>query len=192
MGETRYSVQDARAVGESLIAELSSACERIEIMGSIRRRRPLVKDVELLAVSKVGGSLDLFGTTNFHALPLEVERLLDQGVVAKRKNSLGRVTYGEQNKLLVHCATGIPVDLFQVPVKNWGMAAVVRTGPAAFNIRLMARFRELGLRGHAYGGVTRPGPYGREGSEREEIDCPDEATVFDLAGWEYVEPWDRG
>ncbi len=57
---------------------------------------------------------------------------------------------------------------------------VVRTGPAAFNIRMMSRFRSLGMRGHAYGGVT--------GQAGETILCPTEAQVFELLGWPYLDP----
>ena len=73
---------------------------------------------------------------------------------------------------MVHVPSGIPIDVFSTSAQNWGMSAVVRTGPKEFNIRLMQRFRQLGMTGHAYGGVT-----GRDGI----IECPDEETVFRIA-----------
>ena len=45
---------------------------------------------------------------------------------------------------------------------------------------MMARFRELGMRGHAYGGVT--------DQDGNEIECPDEETVFRLLGWSWMPP----
>ena len=57
---------------------------------------------------------------------------------------------------------------------------MVRTGPKDFNVRMMARFRELGMRGPAYGGVT--------DQEGNEIECPDEETVFRLLGWSWMPP----
>ena len=48
---------------------------------------------------------------------------------------------------------------------------------------LMARFLELGMKGHAYGGVT--------DSQGNEVDCPDEATVFRLLGWPWIPPEER-
>ena len=86
-------------------------------------------------------------------------------------------TFGPSNKLLIDTASGIPVDLFTARAPNWGMAMVVRTGPADFNIRLMSTFRQNGMRGHAYGGVTKLGPHGQEGSGRVEVDCPDLASA---------------
>ena len=49
--------------------------------------------------------------------------------------------------------------------------------------RMMARFLELGMKGHAYGGVT--------DSQGNEVDCPDEATVFRLLGWPWIPPEQR-
>ena len=63
------------------------------------------------------------------------------------------------------------------------MSLVVRTGPATFCVRMMARFKAIGWAGHAYAGCTN-----RNG---EEIECPDEATVFRLLGWPYIEPEER-
>ena len=160
-------------------------CERIEIAGSIRRKRSYVKDIELLCVSKVWSSQDLGGlATNGYELDLKLDELVvDGSVLKKRPNKAGRYTYGEQNKLLTHVPSGIPVDIFSVPPTNWGMALVVRTGPKEMNIRMMARFKELGMRGHAYGGVT-----DQEGTE---LRCPDEETVFRLLGWTWIPPEER-
>ena len=63
------------------------------------------------------------------------------------------------------------------------MSLVVRTGPKDFNVRMMSRFRELEMRGHAYGGVT-----DRNGND---VECPDEATVFGLLGWPWIPPEER-
>ena len=98
----------------------------------------------------------------------------------KRADKSGRYSYGEQNKLLVHVPSGVPVDVFSSSIKNWGMSLMVRTGPKEFNVRMMSRFRELGMRGHAYGGVTDQGG--------TEIECPDEETVFRLLSWPWMPP----
>ena len=176
----------AQNVAEELCDLLHPRCDRVQVAGSIRRKRSYVKDIELLCVSKVWSSQDLFGglATNGYELDLKLDELVvDGSVLKKRPNKAGRYTYGEQNKLLTHVPSGIPVDIFSVPPANWGMALVVRTGPKDFNIRMMARFKELGMRGHAYGGVT-----DQEGTE---LRCPDEETVFRLLGWTWIPPEER-
>ena len=189
-----FPLEQAEPAAQEILTLLEPFCERIEIAGSIRRRKAQVKDVEILAISKSRSSTDMLGevsSTHF-ALHDALTLWISEGLLWElRPNKKGHTTFGVQNKLLVYKPYGIPVDVFATTAPNWGMAQVVRTGPAEFNIRLMSRFRELGLRGHAYGGVTKPGPYPHPSSKREEIDCPDEETVFRLAQWEYADPEDR-
>ena len=160
-----------------LIMLLRPACWQIQVAGSIRRRVQLVGDIELLCIPKP----DAFGDARY--FERYMARLLDANVLAKRPNKRGQVSYGMKNKLLVHPASGINVDLFTTDAENWGMALVVRTGPKDFNIRMMTRFRSLGMQGHAYGGVT--------DAQGQEIACPDEETVFRLLGWSWIPPEER-
>ena len=177
-GEHRWHHAEALIVAESLLASLSPACDRIELAGSIRRGRPDVGDIELLCIPKAGDN------AFYHDDLDEVLRaMMACQRLAPRPSKIGTHTYGPKNKLLVHVPSGIPVDVFSTDAKNWGMAFVVRTGPAELNIRMMARFKSIGFAGHAYGGVTN-----RQG---QEIECPDEETVFRLLGWPYMPPEQR-
>lgn len=178
--KTRWPLADAEAVGRDLVEILDPSCERIEIAGSIRRRRPDVGDVELLCISRVGEMVALGSNLTLDA---EIDTLIFNNVLAKRLNKAGRTNYGQWNKLMVHVATGIPVDIFSTTEDNWGMAFVVRTGPAEMNIRMMTRFRNLGMKGHAYGGVTQ--------DDGTEIPCRTEERVFQLLGWPHQNPEDR-
>ncbi len=60
----------ARFVGDDLLRLLAPHCERIAVAGSIRRKKPHVKDIELLCASKVTSAADLFGraVTNWYFL----------------------------------------------------------------------------------------------------------------------------
>ena len=179
----KFPLPLAEVTGQSLMRLLADSCERIEIAGSVRRQVFEVGDIELLCIPKAG-AVDLFGepVASESLLDQRCRELIDQGILAPRPNKLGATTIGPLNKLLLHPATGIGVDVFATSAENWGMAMMVRTGPAGFNVRMMARFRELGMAGHAYGGVTRGG---------EELQCPAEESVFDLLEWECLAPWER-
>ena len=179
----RYGLASAKEVADQLVRLLAPHCERIAVAGSIRRKKPQVKDIELLCASKVTSTADLFGraVANWYSLNRKLDGLVADGtVLKKRADKSGRYSYGEQNKLLVHVPSGVPVDVFSASIENWGMSLVVRTGPKEFNVRMMSRFRELGMKGHAYGGVT--------DQEGNELDCPDEETVFRLLGWPWMPP----
>ena len=110
-----------------------------------------------------------------------VRQLMADGVLGRRRRADGALSgYGRTNKLLRHVPSGIAVDLFSTTAANWGMALAIRTGPADFVVRMMARFKTLGMRGHASRGVT--------GADGSEIGCPDEARVFDLLDWPWTPP----
>lgn len=182
--EARYDLAAGRGLADALCEVFGPHVERIQVAGSVRRQKPDVGDVELLYIPKD----DPIGGDPLHRF---IQERIADGVFAYRLNVKGSRVYGPLNKLLVHRQTGIPVDVFATDKENWGMALFVRTGPAEWNIRAMESFRELRMRGHAYGGVTLLGPRGHEGSERREVTCPDEETVFRLLGWAWVEPKDR-
>ena len=177
-----WPLQQAREVGEELISLLLPACERIEIAGSIRRQRSMVGDIELVVVSKEAPSTSLWLWRP--RLDARILELIGEGVLNYRLNKKGARTFGPLNKLLVHIASGISLDLFSTTEENWGMAWIIRTGPAEFNIKMMSRFITLRMRGHAYGGVT--------DQHGNELPCPDEETVFRLMGWRYRPPEERG
>lgn len=169
--------EQALAVAEELRELLGPACGRLEIAGSLRRGRDTVGDVELLAIPKMSD-----GDAPYSLLDPELADFLDRGVLDYRLDSRGRKTFGKFNKFLVHRHSGVPVDLFITGEENWGMALLVRTGPKEWNVRVMSRFMALGMRGHAYGGVTRG---------KQEYPCPEEADVFKLLRWAFVPPEKR-
>ena len=179
-GEKRYPWREAMPTALLLKERLASVCERIEIAGSLRREKPDVGDIELLCIPKPSDSL--FFTDLLDAM---LKGLLgaEPPLLSYRPNIKGSVIYGQKNKLLIHVQSGIPVDIFSTDAKNFGMAWLVRTGSAEFNIRVMARFKELRMHGHAYGGIT--------GTQGQEIDCPTEEVVFKHLGWGFIEPKDR-
>lgn len=176
----RWGYTEAEKLAQGLVSILRPACVRIEIAGSLRRNVPAVGDIEILYVSKDGGN-ELLG--GFKLMKQEIEVLIDEGILTKRQNKLGRPTWGELNQYAVHVPSGIGVDFFGTTLENWGMSLLVRTGSKEFNQRVMQKFKRLGMSGHAYGGVT--------GTSGLDIPCPDEETVFELLGWNFIQPEHR-
>lgn len=121
---------------------------------------------------------------SYSLLDPEMDDLLAQGVLGYRLDAKGRKTYGDHNRFVVHRPSGVPVDIFIGDQQNFGMLYLVRTGPKEFKIRIMQRFRTLGMRGHVSGGVT--------SKHGDEITCPDEASVFELLQMPYISPDQRG
>lgn len=180
----RVPLARAGTLAVFLVDELRPACERIEIAGSIRRRKPTVKDIELVAIPKM--SRDLFGELLVDEpteLDLLVDRLVADGRLAPRLNSAGGRCMGSKMKRLVAVRSGIAVDLFAVtPPAQWGAIFAIRTGPADFSEWLVTICQRRGLRCVEGRLVDAQG---------REIPTPEERDFIDACGAQYVEPWER-
>jgi DNA polymerase (family 10) len=117
-GEMLAHLRRAPSVGDVVVA------------GSVRRRRPTVGDVDLLAVGGDGASI----ARHFAAHP-RVREVLAQG----------------DTKASVLLDDGLQVDLRIVPAASFGAALLYFTGPKAFNIALRRRAIEQRLKLNEYG-----------------------------------------
>ena len=167
-------LEKAKVIAENLKSLLAPVCEKIEVAGSIRRRKPQVGDIELLVIPRYVARVD--------QLDREIGALMIQGILGFRLNKRGSRIYGPKNKLLVHI-NGIGVDIFSTDEQCWPVALVVRTGGKETNMRIATAALRKGWRFHAYGsGFSTP-----DG----EIVCRSEREVFEVVGLPYQEPWER-
>lgn len=184
----KWPAIEAAEVAEQLIAELAPACERICFAGSLRRRKTEVGDLELLYIPKYelrGDPEDIFETPKqTNVADLAIAQLEKMHVLGRRKNVNGSEMFGEKNKLMVHVASGLPVDLFSTTAENWWVSLVVRTGSKETNLRLTNGAIARGGSLNAYGaGVT-----WRDGHVSVAVS---EKGVFDLCGVPFLKPQDR-
>jgi DNA polymerase (family 10) len=182
----RWPATIARKVADELAAELTPRCEQVCVAGSLRRGKADVGDIEILYVPRLGQVRmpgELFPRNGSLADEL-IEQWLTRRVLTKRPNVNGATTWGAQNKLAVHAASGVPVDLFATTAACWFVALVVRTGPKESNTALAASALRRGMQLHAYGvlEVTATG---------EQIIPQSEREVFERLGVPYREPAQR-
>jgi DNA polymerase/3'-5' exonuclease PolX len=182
----RFPAAIARKVAEQLVTELAPRCERIEIAGSLRRGKADVGDIEILYVPRIGQvhvAGELFPKSGSLADEL-IEQWLTRGVLTKRSSINGSATWGAQNKLAMHVASGIPVDLFATTGERWFVSLVVRTGSKEMNTHLASSALRRGMQLHAYGVLenTKTG---------EQIIPQSEREVFERLGVSYREPTER-
>ena len=175
-------------VVEFFIRELAPACEVISVGGSYRREKPLVGDLEIVFVPKVISEPDgLFDSIRVSLADKMIESWLATGVIKKRLAATSRFSsWGPLNKHAHHVVSGIGVDFFAEPdIRDWGRTLAVRTGPAEFNVRLMATAPRHGLNAHAYGpALDRIG-------NGERVFAATEREFIELCGLPYQEPKDR-
>lgn len=187
--KTRIPRQHALEVAHEAIALLAPACERIEIAGSLRRGRPDVGDVELVAVPKTHAEpADLFGerTREVDELHDLAAQLLAAGTLAHRPDARSRIAFGGRFKRLTF--RGVALDLFAVrePAVSWGVIFLLRTGPAAFSKRLVTP--------RYYAGALPLGYRVKDGAlwnGGELVPTPEEADYFAALQAPYLRPEQR-
>ena len=182
----------AEAVASDLVELLSPVCARLAIAGSVRRRKPAVSDIELVAVPRLVAEPagDLWG-----------EATIERDLLAEHLATLA--TSGElvPRRVIVHRADGrleesrrvgpayqalefraLPVDLFIVrPPAEWGVIIALRTGPGDWNTRLVTECQRYGRRVSG----------GRLLVDGIPVACPEEADFFRGLGQPWVDPPER-
>jgi DNA polymerase (family X) len=174
------------AVAAELCRALTPACERIIVAGSLRRRKPTIGDVEILYIPKLvrkQDPADMFSTMESNLADEVIALLEKNGVLERRKNTLGREMFGPKNKLMRHVSSGIPVDLFSATEENFWNYLVCRTGPAESNIRIAEAAKRRGYKWNPYGsGFTRAD---------ETFPMHSEEEVFQFVGMPFLKPEER-
>ncbi|MFH1233369.1 MAG: hypothetical protein V1649_01820 [Patescibacteria group bacterium] len=161
----KYSYEEAYKIALEVVEQLKPHCERIEIAGSIRRKKAEVGDIEVLIKPK----------------PYEVG-LFESGiatVVNKWKCVKGKLPCKYTQRIL---PSGIKLDLFTATAENWGLAFALRTGSAEFSRRVLAS-------GWVREGFKGVGGYLYRDGERYEV--REEKDLFKLIGVPYAEPENR-
>jgi DNA polymerase/3'-5' exonuclease PolX len=155
----------ALEIAEKVKAQLAPHCDRIEIAGSIRRKKPFVKDIEIVAIPK----------------PYDVG-LFESGiatVVKEWPKVKGELPCKYTQRILPE---GIALDLFFADKENWGLIYAMRTGSADYSHKVLGT------------GWVQSGYRSVEGylcSNGKRIAVPEEEDLFRLIGVNYVEPEKR-
>lgn len=119
-------LKQARALAQEIVDQLAPCCERIEVAGSIRRQRPLPRDIDIVLIPR------------------------SQGELASVLQSLGESRLGGQ-KLAERVYKGVQVDLYFATPEIWHTLLLIRTGSKAHNIKLTTLAKKEGWHLYASG-----------------------------------------
>ncbi len=167
-------------------------CERLNTAGSVRRRKAVIHDIELVAIPKLETlSLGLFDTQT------QVSPQFTEQVAALGEIRLGRVS-GRQMK--IELPEGINLDLFLPQPDDYFRQLAIRIGPADYSKNVLAAgWRKIGWCGSDKGlrKVTDCQQRASGGkldwfcvNENAEVHpCwPDEESFFDWINVDWIEP----
>lgn len=125
------SLGEAIKISNKIIDELKPFCIRISIVGSIRREKKQIGDVEILCIPKtIEESTDLFGED--HPRVEGFINTINKWEKVKGDPECGRYTQR------IH-PSGIKVDIFIVEPDNWGLHMVIRTGSWEYSKRMLGQ-----------------------------------------------------
>ena len=151
-------LEKAETIANKYVELLNPFCKRIEIAGSIRRKKPEVKDIEIVCIRNVK---TLFQFCAF----IETLRVIKGEPTGKYLN--------------INLEEGINIDLFMCFPDNWGYIFAIRTGSADFSHLVLANaWVKQGFKGDD-GYLTRNG---------KKIAVKEEEDLFKLCKLEFIPP----
>jgi DNA polymerase/3'-5' exonuclease PolX len=166
------NLNQATEIAERIRSKLAPHCERIEIAGSIRRRKPEVGDIEIVCIPKTWET-GMFAGGDTVVDP-DFCALVNRWPAVKGKPT-GKYT----QRIL---PDGINLDLFIARPENWGLIFAIRTGSAEYSHRVLAtRWVEAGY--HSMDGMLCKGFH--------KIPIHEESELFTLIRLPWKEPWER-
>ena len=178
-------LDSAILIADEVFAALYPHCERIEIAGSIRRKKPDVGDIELVVIPKgkmypqkpkggVAREPRFAPTIGFIDAVNKYQKLKGQ----PWDKYTQRFIKGEND----NGPWGIKCDIFMVYAINWGYQFAIRTGSAEYSHKVLANgWVKKGYKGED-GYLTKKGVI---------VPVAEEKDLFDLIGIPYTEPCDR-
>jgi len=116
-------LEQAEKLAEDFITEIAVYCEKIKIVGSIRRKKKECRDIDLVLLAK----------------PEELWNF-----TLKLKKISKSIVDGKQVKRLIY--KGEQIDLYFATPETWGVLILIRTGSAQHNIKLSMLARKKGMK----------------------------------------------
>lgn len=135
----------AQGVALNVMLMLRPMAERIEVAGSVRRRKADVHDVELVIIPKV---IESRARGALFSGPNEpIFEALDALCANPRSRFHRGDRWGSKYRKLIyrHEGRGFPVDLFFVRRETFGPQLAIRTGPAEFSRLLVTHCSKGGV-----------------------------------------------
>ncbi len=165
-------------IGLSHVYATSAACaflagpgqavaEDYTIAGSIRRRRPIIHDVDIVL-------RDLSQNCG--------QRLVEFKERCYSMPDVKVLKWGPKSAAIIYCC--VPFDLYFSTPDTFHTLLLIRTGSKENNIRLASIAKRKGWKLHASGN----GLFNERG---ERIAGDSERSIYDALGVPYQEPWER-
>jgi DNA polymerase/3'-5' exonuclease PolX len=177
--KVKRSINDVIPVANFLVEKLKPFCQKIEICGSIRRKKEMVGDIEIVCMPiKIPKSIQY----SLFDPPKDSEKTIP-GFMEYIKNY--KIIRGDLDNGKIVCFVtpeGIQVDVFTGGDLNYGYIKTLRTGPSQYNMNFVIPQ----LKGKGY--ILKDG-FVYHGDKI--IPVPDEEKLYELIGCAMHTPEER-
>jgi DNA polymerase/3'-5' exonuclease PolX len=162
----------ALSIAQEVVSNLEPFCEKILICGSIRRLKPEVNDIDIVALPKMVPVIGMFDEIqNYQREPGFIHAISKMQQL--KGNANGKYTQRFYRGMKVEIAIATP--------RNFGNLVLIRTGNAEFSKRMMTKALKMGFNqrdGYLY-------------RNDQLIPLFEEQDYFFMLGMQYIEPQDR-
>ena len=126
-----YPLKEAQNIAVEICYQLEPFCEKINIAGSIRRKKPEVKDIEIICVAKKQEVKDIFGEKTG-----EIKNASFIHTVSKLGEVLKGTPMGKYMQIKLR--ENIILDLFMPDDFDYYRQYAIRTGSADYAAKIIA------------------------------------------------------
>jgi DNA polymerase (family 10) len=135
-------LENAKSITNKFVSEIKEFCEKIEIAGSIRRKKLEVNDIDIVLIPKL------------------------RDYLTQKIRSISKVEI--QGKKLIRTEySGVQVDIYFATKETWGILLLVRTGSKEHNIKLCQHAINKGMKLSSEKGLMRGNELIASKTERE-------------------------
>jgi DNA polymerase/3'-5' exonuclease PolX len=133
----------ANRIARELLSMLEPDCDKVTIVGSLRRGLRSVNDIDILAIPRFARTDNetLFGEKVIvNLLDLRLAELcLDAYLVLEAKDKKMTRVFWPANNVM------IPIDIYEARESDWWILLLLLTGGRKHNFRLLTRAAELNM-----------------------------------------------
>jgi DNA polymerase/3'-5' exonuclease PolX len=139
-------LKQAHDIANEVILKIGKHFTKSLVCGSIRRKRPNVNDIDIVAIQKTNYE---FGepTLNDSISVLDPNGKKEASLLGKK--AIGRYALGDDIKRFYY--KGIQVEIWLANERNFGTLSLIKTGSKEFNVRLAILAKQKGLKLFANG-----------------------------------------
>lgn len=166
----KHLYSEARDSAQRLLEHLASTkgVIRCELAGSLRRKKEIIGDIDILASAKTAGTPAIMKAFTSHP---DVQRVIAEG----------------ETKSSVLLNSGINCDLRVVDDKEFPFALAYFTGSKEHNVEMRSLAKTFGWSLNEYG-FSLLGEGEHRGKAKRVVPCKDEKDIFKALGLSYVPP----